>query len=111
MSGFEVKREDTPGTITLRISGTLDGPAARQLQLRVTEADPRTSLVLDFTQVREFHDYAIGVLGHALRARKVQLLGLRTHHARMFEYFGISAGGGSSDRTHSGEPLRVTSSW
>ena len=109
MAGFEVKREDASGKITLRLNGTLDGQAARQVQLLISEVDREvdraTTLTLDFSQVRDFHDYSVGVLGHVLRARPVELVGLRTHHARMFEYFGIHTEGGTERAYYTPEEL------
>lgn len=100
MAGFAVKREEAAGKTTLVLDGTLDGQAARAVQLLVAELAPTTSLVVDFSRVREFHDYSVGVLGVALQKRDVELLGLRTHHARMFEYFGVTAGAPASERAY-----------
>lgn len=98
MAGFEVHREDVAGKIVLRVQGTLDGAAARELHLMVGQLEPQASVVLDFSQVREFYDYSVGVLTQTLAARTVELRGLRTHQARMFEYFGVSTG--ASDRAY-----------
>lgn len=89
---FEVEREERAGRILLRLHGTLDGAAARQLQLQIAAGDPRADLVVDFSRLREFQDYAVGVVAHALEGRKAEMRGLRRHHARMFEYFGIRVG-------------------
>ena len=93
MAGFEVKREDSAGTITLRMHGTLDGHAARQVQLLLADVDPHAEVVMDFSQIREFPDYSVGVLTHVLSSRKAELRGLRSHQARMFQYLGVRVDG------------------
>lgn len=98
MARFEAKREDVAGSIILRLHGALDGAASRQLQLQIAELDPRAKLVVDFSHLHEFCDYAVGVISHAVKGREVELRGLRTHQARMFEYFGVSTG--SSERAY-----------
>lgn len=92
MVGFELKREESAGKVILRLHGVLDGAAARELHLAITAVDPRLDLVVDFSQVKEFYDYSVGVLTRTLSARPARLQGLRQHQARMFEYFGIPSG-------------------
>ena len=93
MGGFEVNREDVAGGgVVLRLSGTLDVEAAHVLKNVLGELDRTAHVAVDFSQVREFHDLSVSVLARALSQRPVQLLGLRTHQARMLEYFGIPAG-------------------
>lgn len=89
MSGFEVQREDGSGRVIFHVFGTVDGDAARTLQSLVLQVDPRDEVVVDFAHVREFFDLSVGVLTRTLAQRPVQLQGLRSHQARMFEYFGI----------------------
>ena len=90
--GFEVNREDVAGDVVLRLSGTLDVAAAQVLRGVLSEIDRASHVVVDFSQVREFHDLALGSLARTLSQRPIQLRGLRTHQARMLEYLGVPAG-------------------
>lgn len=92
MGGFEVEREDVAGRVLLRLSGTFDEDAARALKRVLAELDPRGEVEVDFSRVQDFQDVSVSVLSRALAQRPVHLRGLRTHQARMFEYFGIPAG-------------------
>jgi anti-anti-sigma regulatory factor len=75
----------------IRLEGVLDGIVARRVEAMLTRAKPGARLDLDLTQVREFHDFGIAVLGHALThtPAQVTLRGLRQHHIRVLRYFGI----------------------
>jgi anti-anti-sigma regulatory factor len=98
MGGFEVNREDAGGSVVLRLSGTFDVNAAHALKNALSGLDRASQVVVDFSQVREFYDLSLSVMARTLSQRPVQLRGLRTHQARMFEYFGIPAG--ESKRTY-----------
>ncbi len=78
----------------LRFEGTFDGVAARRAEAAMLRADPGDRLLVDLTQVREFHDFGIAVLGRALtRTRaEVKLRGLRQHQLRVLQHFGVDAG-------------------
>lgn len=89
MTGFEVQREVVSNRIIFHVSGTVDADAARTLQTLVMQVDLRDEVVVDFAHVRDFPDLSVGVLTRTLALRPVQLQGLRSHQARMFEYFGI----------------------
>jgi anti-anti-sigma regulatory factor len=96
--GFEVNREDVEGRVVLWLSGTLDVEAAEVLKKLLCDLDRDSDVVVDFSHVREFFDLSLSVLVSALAQRPVHLRGLRTHQARMFEYFGIPAG--ASERVY-----------
>jgi hypothetical protein len=91
MGGFEVKREDVAGEVILRLNGTLDEDAALLLKALLSNVEA-PKVVIDFAQVKDFYDLSVSVLARTLSQRPVELRGLRTHQARMFEYFGIPAG-------------------
>lgn len=78
----------------LRVEGVFDGIAARRLEALLVAADAGARVHVDLTQVREFHDFGIAVLGHAvMRSRaSVTLRGLRHHQLRVLRYFGVDAG-------------------
>ena len=71
-----------------------DGIAARRLEALLAVAAPHARIQIDLTKVREFHDFGIAVLGHALTCSRAQvtLLGLRLHQIRVLRYFGVDAG-------------------
>ena len=82
------------GPFVIRLEGVFDGGAARRLESLLADASPDARVAIDLTQVREFHDYGIAVLGHALleSPAKVTVRGLRHHHVRVLRYFGVDAG-------------------
>jgi anti-anti-sigma regulatory factor len=73
------------------VEGVFDGPAAQRVEETLAHARPGTRFRVDLTQVREFHDFGIAVLGLALARTPalVRLRGLREHHRRVMRYFGI----------------------
>jgi anti-anti-sigma regulatory factor len=78
----------------IRLEGVFDGIAARRLEALLLAADAGARFRIDLTQVREFHDFGIAVLGHTLtRSRAhVTISGLRQHQIRMLRYFGVDTG-------------------
>jgi anti-anti-sigma regulatory factor len=78
----------------IRLDGIFDGLAARRLEALLVAADAGVRLRIDLTQVREFHDFGIAVLGLALtRSRAhVTIRGLRQHQVRVLRYFGVDTG-------------------
>lgn len=81
----------TPAHPVIRLQGVFDGLAARRLEALLVPAGPDERFHLDLTHVREFHDFAIAVLGHALAHSRayVTLRGLRQHQIRVLHYFGV----------------------
>lgn len=83
--------------VTFALAGVFDGASAWDLRHAIEAVEVEASqLVLDFSKVREFYDFGVAVLAHALAQRDarrpaVALKGLRTHQARMFQYFGVQA--------------------
>jgi anti-anti-sigma regulatory factor len=77
----------------LRFEGTFDGVAARRVEVALARAEAGDRLLVDLTEVRDFHDFGIAVLGRALtRTRaEVKLRGLRSHQLRVLRYFGVDA--------------------
>lgn len=82
--------------VTFAIGGVFDGASAWDLRHAIESVECEASqVVLDFSRVREFYDFGVAVLAHALAERDaarpvVALKGLRTHQARMFRYFGVA---------------------
>ena len=79
------------GQLLIRMNGAFDGMAARRLEMALAGAEAGMRLRVDLRQVREFHDFAIAVLAHAMTrcAAEVTLLGLRHHQIRVLRYFGV----------------------
>ena len=70
---------------------TLD---AERLGQTVESLAPLSKVIVDFTEVLEFHDAAFFLLSKALRALakvkvKVVLHGLTVHQSRLLEYLGL----------------------
>jgi STAS domain len=83
--------DDAAEETEIHVDGVLDGPAARRVEETLVRARPGARFHIDLMQVREFHDFGIAVLGHALATTPahVRLRGLREHHVRVLRYFGI----------------------
>ncbi len=77
----------------IRVEGILDGVTAGKIEAMLVRAKAGARFVIDMSQVREFHDFGIAVLGHAMTrsAARVALRGLRHHQVRVLRYFGIDA--------------------
>ncbi len=88
MAVLHIHREERAGTVTLRLEGRFDGPAALQLTKLVDELGSR-EVVIDFSHVKEFLDLAVAVLTRSIARKAVKLQGLGQHQERMFRYFGI----------------------
>lgn len=78
----------------VRLEGVFDGVAARRLEARLLRAAAGDRVLVDLTQVREFHDFAVAVLGRALSLcpGEVKLRGLRRHQVRVLRHFGVDTG-------------------
>jgi len=77
--------------VVIDLDGVFDGPAARRVEANLISAAPGTRVRIDLTKVREFQDFGVAVLGHAVsrcRARVV-VRGLRQHQLRVLRYFGL----------------------
>ncbi len=83
--------ESVSATSSIRLEGAFDGLAARHLEALLDRAEPGARVHIDLTQVRDFHDFGIAVLGRAVtRSRAhVTLRGLRQHQIRVLKYFGV----------------------
>jgi anti-anti-sigma regulatory factor len=76
------------------LEGVFDGVAASHLEEKLLRTIPGDRILVDLTQVREFHDFGVAVLGRALTLcrAEVKLRGLRQHQVRVLRYFGVDAG-------------------
>jgi hypothetical protein len=80
----------TGGELVIRIDGTFDRQAASRLSGWLVEVTAGAPVVLDFSRVREFHDFGVAALANGLGGRaSVQVLGLGRHQQRLLRYFGV----------------------
>ena len=93
MAGLQMQLEEKGNKVFVKLEGTFDGRTALELR-KVLDALSKREVVLDFTKVRHFVDFAVAVLTRELDRQRldVQLRGLPTHHERVFRYFGFGTG-------------------
>jgi hypothetical protein len=86
---MEAEREH--GRTIIRVLGVFDRPSACELRDRLA-GEPTADVLLDFSLVREIADAGVEALAGVLAAaggRRVRVVGLRQHQARMIRYFGV----------------------
>lgn len=83
--------EEMGSRVTVRLEGSFDAGAAVELR-KVLQALGTRKVVLDFSRVRTFVDFAVGVLTRELDGQQVEveLKGLPVHHERLFQYMGFT---------------------
>jgi len=93
MAGLQMMLEEKGNKVLVKLEGTFDGRTALELR-KLLDALGKREVVLDFTQVRHFVDFAVAVLTRELDRQRldVQLRGLQLHHERVFRYFGFGSG-------------------
>jgi hypothetical protein len=85
------ERAGEQGPLVIQACGTFDEPAAERVVKALDGATPELEVRIDLTQVSDFHDFGVAVLGRALSRRRVAVRGLRTHQIRLLRYLGIEA--------------------
>jgi len=77
--------------VEVRLDGTFDAAEAWRLHDLLAKVPPGSSVWLDFSQVRNFHDFAIALLAQDLVARRgfLEATGLCQHQRRILAYFGV----------------------
>lgn len=86
-----IDREVNGSTAVYRVRGKFESSCAWDLSRRIAQ-EPLRDVSVDFAQVNDFVDYGIAVLSSCLIEsphKRVRLLGLRQHQARLFKYFGV----------------------
>jgi anti-anti-sigma regulatory factor len=86
------ERLEPGGEILIRVDGTFDARAAWDVRGRLGAIPATSSVVIDFSQVREFDDLGVAVMATGLApgtGPHVVVRGLRQHQHRMFRYFGV----------------------
>jgi STAS domain len=80
--------------VEVRLDGTFDAAEAWRLHDLLAKVPPGSSVWLDFSQVRSFHDFAIALLAQDLAALRgfLETTGLCQHQRRILGYFGVDEG-------------------
>jgi len=80
-----------PAGTVLRVDPIFDVTAAFRLREAIARIPASEPITLDFSQMRECHDFALAALLHAIAVlgrTAVSTLGLREHHHRLLRYLG-----------------------
>jgi anti-anti-sigma regulatory factor len=80
------------GEILIQLEGTFDAVAAWNLRRHLGALPPDATVVLDFSQVREFYDLGVAVMASSLAQRegpRVIVRGMCQHQHRLLRYFGV----------------------
>jgi hypothetical protein len=88
------------GAVMLRFHETFDAPDAGRVREAIAAQDDGVPLVIDFSQVRHFQDYALARiapdLAGATGRRRIRLHGLGPHQLRLLGYFGFRQAAGET---------------
>lgn len=88
-----MERTDTAsgGRVLFRLEGTFDAGEAWQLHEAIGGLGPEARVILDFRDVRAFHDFAVALLARDLLAMRgrMRAAGLLQHQRRVLRYFGV----------------------
>ncbi len=80
-----------PAGTVLRVEPIFDVSAAFRLREAIARIPANEPITLDFSQMRECHDFALAALVHAIAVMGrtgVSTLGLCEHHHRLLRYLG-----------------------
>jgi anti-anti-sigma regulatory factor len=94
------------GRHVLRLLGTFDGNAARDLLSQVRREAER-DIVIDLSSVRGFDEVGVAALARLVESsadQRIVLRGLTTHQRRILRYLGARLGAGLPEVTAGGEP-------
>lgn len=77
--------------LIIRMDGAFDTDAAQHIAQKLASMPEGAEVYLDLSQVRQFHDRAVAVLGDLLVSThvRVSVRGLRHHQYRMLRYLGV----------------------
>jgi hypothetical protein len=87
-----VEMRQPGGGVLIQLDGTFDLPAARDVGGRLAALPVGTSVVIDFSHVKQIMDLGVAALVSGLSARDgphVAFRGLCRHQHRLFRYFGL----------------------
>ncbi len=78
--------------LLLRLTGDFEAADAWKVHESIEGAEHGSHLVLDFSQVRHFEDFAIALIAPDLvggTEHRIRIRGLGMHQRRILEYFGV----------------------
>lgn len=83
--------EGARGEVVIRLRGTFDGAAASRVCGRLCEVPRGADVVLDFSGVRQVHDFGLAAVARAMgeRGPAIAVRGLTWHQERLLKYFGV----------------------
>lgn len=88
-----MERTDTASgsRVLFRLDGTFDAGEAWRVHDAIGQLGPEARVILDFRDVRAFHDFAVALLARDLLAMRgrVSATGLLQHQRRVLRYFGV----------------------
>lgn len=90
MAGIHVKSRTDGGRRVLRLLGTFDGGAARELMERL-RCEPERDIVIDVALVRGFDEVGVAALARLAegdRRHRIALRGLSEHQLWILRYLG-----------------------
>ena len=90
----------------LRLLGTFDGEAARDL-LNLVRREAERDIVIDLASVRGFDEVGVAALARLVEGsddQRIVLRGLTTHQRRILRYLGARLGAGLPEVAAVGEP-------
>jgi ABC-type transporter Mla MlaB component len=78
-------------SLIIRMDGAFDTESAQNIGRELAALPAGAEVYVDLSQVRQFHDRAVAVLGDILVAThaRVSVRGLRQHQYRMLRYLGV----------------------
>jgi anti-anti-sigma regulatory factor len=82
------------GETTVALEAHFDAADAWAVHEAIRSADRRRPLVIDFTQVHTYEDFAVALLAPDLGAPgelRIRVRGLGAHQRRLLEYFGVTS--------------------
>jgi len=92
---MSVQTTEIPGCeLLMRLTGDFEAADAWKVHETIEGAERGSHLVLDFSQVHRFEDFAIALIAPdlvATSAHKIRIRGLGLHQRRILEYFGVKS--------------------
>jgi hypothetical protein len=88
-----MQTEARPTGLTIHMEGVFDEPAARRVGELLAGAPMGSTVAIDLSRVRAFHDHGLALLADALSRSsdgRVAVRGLGRHQERLLRYLGVA---------------------
>jgi anti-anti-sigma regulatory factor len=95
------------GELVLRLEGSFDAPEAGRVRQALRAAGRGAEVVLDFSRVEHYQDFAIALMASDLAGPEgphIRLRGLGQHQRRLLEYFGVKGPAADEGSRRDAEP-------